>query len=1385
MRRGAPASLVALSVALAVLVHASTASAFWSGRGDASRGVGAAAATSIAGGSTPTASSRGSASLRVRWGASQTDGGRTATGYLVGRRDSATGTRTPATGGCAGVVTTTTCLETGLAVGTWSYDVTPVLGTNWRGATGPASGEVSTGSALVRMARPILGAPLPTEVSGTLTGFVPGEAISYLVDGVPAPGASPATAGSTGGASFVMDLPPGLADGPHTVRLVGNDAIAPSAATASVLVDTTPPVITGVASPPPNAAGWNNTTVRVGGSASDGDGSGYAGTYVTVDGSDPTTSPTAALVTAELELTSTTTVRSYSVDLAGNRSAVEEATYRIDRTPPGMSLSAVEVTGGVWADVANATVFYRGAEAGSFRLLAAVLDPGGSGAASLSTPEHAASSIGFAHVAGTFTTPVGGPYLDNAVSWVAGTTSSPVPIVSVADVAGNVTTINGRIVPDDVAPSGGSLQVSGTPIAPGGYATSTTLRVSMTDAVDTGSGLRAGGRTLLRATAPLTADNGRVECGSYGAYVDVGGGSGPTFDDTVAPGGACYRYRLEVLDNVGNVGRFESNELRVQTSADAALAPSVVGIAAAGGSRSQWVSGTAIYYNPGAAGSFVVDVAARDSVSGVTQVAFPTLAAFTGGGAVTEPTSPGTWRMAYAWTAGGAGSGPGTQAVSATNGAGLTATSSAAFSVLADAAGPTGAAVAVAGLGGTGSRYLASRTVTISVAPGTDAGSGVDASAARLERASAALLSDGTSNGACGAFGGYAPVATAPTTAVTDLVPTDGTCYRYRYTTTDRVGNASEVTSTDVKVDTTPPSLTLGASAGAASAWSSAASTVYYRPGAAGGSFTIAADATDPASGVATFGFPTLPTGWSASSPTTGSRTYSWTAAQPTAPSGPQAVTATNHAGLTSTAGFTVTPDAAAPGAGTITYATGWRATGNVPIGFAAGADGGSGLDLASGRVLRRTAPIVAGACGTFGARQEVTTTTTASGTVVDASVVTDTCYRYEFDVADRVGNLATATSPNTVMVDLVAPTQLLSLTSPVGASMRGDTVYFRGGVAGSFGIVDATTDAAGASSVTFPTAAATGFTHNAETVATSTAGVFTSASFAFTSTAVAPTARTVTVVDPAGNVGSSVVNFVRDATAPTGGSIGYPNAVVSELQVPLTLTAGSDVGAGMAAGGGVVQRASATYTPSSKTCGTFGAFTTVTIASSVDTAVVSGTCYRYQLVASDAVGNTATWSSASVVRVDMSGPRVTAIVSQQANGTAGNGRLEVGDKLILSINEDISTAGTLASYPGTLDSVGGGNVVLTIPGITAGARNTGSTAYLATPGTTASFVLTPTLVNGGANTKLTLAVASIGGAAPAVGIGALSWLTDPAITNTAGSPANTVFTTAATFRLF
>ena len=325
-----------------------------------------------------------------------------------------------------------------------------------------------------------------------------------------------------------------------------------------------------------------------------------------------------------------------------------------------------------------------------------------------------------------------------------------------------------------------------------------------------------------------------------------------------------------------------------------------------------------------------------------------------------------------------------------------------------DTTGPTGGSVDATGLTGTGARYSQSTTLSIALNAGSDP-SGMAPSGAQLLRATAPLTSTAGANGACGAYGAYAAVgANDPGSPVADVVA-DQACYRYQYAVADIFGNATTYTSGDIKVDGTPPAVPALAFSGFTNTyWSGVGSSVFYRSAATPGSFTATANATDAASGIASFTFPALGTNWTSTPGALGVNTYSWSGA-PAAPGTPT-VTATNNAGGTSGGtGFTLVADNTAPSAGSVTYVNGSTGGGTVSVAFTTGTDAGSGVGT---RLLQRAqAPLTGQTCGAYGAFATVAGGTNPTSPVVDTVAATGFCYQYRYVVSDNVGNTTTATS--------------------------------------------------------------------------------------------------------------------------------------------------------------------------------------------------------------------------------------------------------------------------------------------------------------------------------------------------------------------------------------
>jgi Fibronectin type III domain len=1332
---------VAVAVVLVTggLAAASVAWGYWTPSG--ATGSTAAAAATLNQGPTPTVVGEHT-QVKVSWTTGTTSSGRAANGYIVRRYDAVTAVEQTVGAGCSGVITATTCTESGMPGGQWTYTVTPTIGLNWQGPESPHSGVVQTGATTLTLAKSVFGPPFPAVTTGAITGFLPGEGITYELDGSPIAG-SPSVAGLDGTATITsLSIPAGLSDGTHTVAAVGNDPLSPSLAQASILIDTTAPTVTAIITPAPNAAGWNNTSpVTITAAVSTG-GSGLASIAYTDDGSDPSTSPTAINglvngVIATVTATQTTTYKYIAVDNAGNSTPVETLTVKIDTTAPiPTAASLLNVVGGAYLDQPHGITYYRGAVAGSFQLQTSAIDPGGAAASGLASASDTAlngSDAGFSINAGTVSTPAGGPFLLSPVSWAAGTTSNPVGTVVITDVAGNSRVFPAQIVNDSAAPSGGSVTATGLTGPGGDYSQSQTVNLNLAQGTDSGSGLADGSvpadlpDTLLRASAPLSSSDGVANgtCGTYGSYVQVQSNPPASVTDTVPSDHMCYRYEYLVADHVGNVATYTSPDIKVQTTASASLTPSGVGVTPVSGVSSESVSGSTVYYNPASLGSFQVTGSASAPFSGIAQMTFPAITGFTGGGAVTTALSGTTFASTYAWTANSASSSPGVQPLSATNNAGQTATNTSAFTVIADATGPAGGSVDATGLTGTGGRYSTSTTLNIAFSKGTDTASGLASTGAQLSRASASLTA-----GVCGTYGAYNQVgANDPSTPYSDSVPANNTCYRYQYVVSDNVGNQTTYTSPDIEVETgLPATPTLSFSGLSNSYWSGTGSTVYYNPSASNGAFTLTANSSDTAAGVASYTLPTFPSGWSSTAGALGVETYSYTTANPTAPTGAQNVTATSNTGTQSApASFNATPDSTGPAGGSVD-ATGLVGTGgryststSLSIAFSRGTDTGSGLAPAGAQLLRASASLTAGSCGTYGAYAVLVIDPVSPDS--DTVPAAQKCYRYEYVVADNVGNQTTYTSPDikvqTAAASSLTPTNatITPLTGVGSLAVSGSTIYYNPTQSGSFTVSSSASDTgSGVAQVAFPTIA--GFTGGGNVI-TPTAGTTYTTTYSWSANGASPSpgSQSLTAADNAGLTATNNTAFslIADNTGPAGGSVdatglsGTGGRYSTSTTLNIALNKGTDTTSGVAIGGAQLLRASAALSSTGTAngnCGTYGSYTLLAIdpaSPDSDTVPTAQRCYRYEYIVADTVGNQTTYTSpdikvqtATPASLTPTNPTITPLTGTGSQAVSGStvyyNPAQSGSFTVSSSASDASSGVTGMLFPTIAGFTGGGN---------------------------------------------------------------------------------------------
>ncbi|HEX6130767.1 MAG TPA: chitobiase/beta-hexosaminidase C-terminal domain-containing protein, partial [Actinomycetota bacterium] len=616
-----------------------------------------------------------------------------------------------------------------------------------------------------------------------------------------------------------------------------------------------------------------------------------------------------------------------------------------DTTAP--SVPALAYSGFTNASVTGDVVWYRPGAAGAFTVTA--------------TSEDAESTaVGLAYPAlGSGWTGTGGAYAFGAT---AVDPVEPLDVTATND-AGLVSTAGFTVSPDATAP---------------------VTSILCDDAACTGD---------WYATSPVTVALGALDAQSDVAeirYTLDGSDPSPLAGNVyVAPFAvaATTTVRFRAYDRVGNEELVGSEQILIDTTAPTAPALAFSDLDQA---VFDAASGT-VFYRGGGSGGFTVTATAADAQSGVDGYSYPALGAgWTGGGG------------SYDFSAGAAS---GTHSVTATNGAGLEASTP--FSVSADSTAPVTAALCDGLV--CSSDWYTTAPVSVTLAA-TDAQAGVSG---------IVYSTDG--------FATSAPYSGAIAVAETTTVS---------FRATDRVGNVEATKTVTVQVDTTPPDspslaftdLTNAAVTG---------STVYYR-GDAEGTFTILGASQDSESGIPAgdgsgggggggFLFPSLGSGW-----TNVGGSYAFTALA-VDPAEPNTIVVANGADLTTTATVTVTRDASTPVTAVTCNGSAcapWYTSAPVSVALAA-TDTGSGV-----ATLRYT---------TDGS--EPTATSPLYGGPI--AVATTTTIRYR--AADRVGNVSTGST--LVRVDLEAPTVALtdspsdpsSDTSPSFAFASGDpTATFR-----------------------------------------------------------------------------------------------------------------------------------------------------------------------------------------------------------------------------------------------------------------------------------------------------------------------------------------------------
>jgi hypothetical protein len=323
-----------------LLASGSAAFAFWASV--SSSNYAAAAADTLSPVGKPDAAAAGS-SVTVTWQAGSTVAGRPATGYTVARYNAATGgTKTPATGACAGTLTALNCTEQFVPGGTWYYTITPAIAL-WTGAESPRSNGVSTDAIAPTALASV--SPTPNAAGWNNTASVTVNitaqdnaggsgiaSITYAIDS-----STPVTVGAATAAVSVTG------DGNHIVSYFARDNAGNTSATQSqtVKIDTLAPPAPPM-SVPAYVNNTNVTAVPVSGTAEAG---GTVRLTVTDNrgGSNAITVSTTASGTGAWSLSPNlstlnaglVTYKATVTDAAGNTGATTTATATKDTTSPG------------------------------------------------------------------------------------------------------------------------------------------------------------------------------------------------------------------------------------------------------------------------------------------------------------------------------------------------------------------------------------------------------------------------------------------------------------------------------------------------------------------------------------------------------------------------------------------------------------------------------------------------------------------------------------------------------------------------------------------------------------------------------------------------------------------------------------------------------------------------------------------------------------------------------------------------------------------------------------------------------------------------------------------------------------------------------------------
>jgi hypothetical protein len=554
----------------------------------------------------------------------------------------------------------------------------------------------------------------------------------------------------------------------------------------------------------------------------------------------------------------------------------------------------------------------------------------------------------------------------------------------------------------------------------------------------------------------------------------------------------------------------------------------------------------------------------------------------------------------------------------------------------------------------TGSTYASSTSITV-VWTASDAVAGV--ASLSLTRERVAITNAGLcAGGSWAADGASVDVTGESSRGVTGLL--SGYCYRWVLDVIDAADNSTSSTSGERLIDTSAPSLVLGATGGGV--YDSGA-TVYFRAGTTGAlSLNVATEDAQSGVGSVTFGSLSSASGWSPTPALPNSdllapyaQDITWDA---TAGSATMTVVSANLAGGETSVTKSFVADGAAP---VVTFSSPAAFVAQYATTISLAWSESDAAGVASRSVVRQ----VATPSATFDCAGVSWSTdgapTSSSSPRVDTNLATG-CYRFAITLVDNVGNSGTAYSAAILVDTTPPPTPTLNETGS-GSYLSGSTLFFRAGSLGTLTLTASTSDpTSGIASITFSGTAPSGWTMTPSLPTADTTAPY-SIEMDWTAAAAAGWTIEATAQNGAGALSSTAsLSLVADADDPSA-TISSPAGATIAASSALTLAWAESDGTGAGVASRSIQRERAAI-PAAGSC-TGASFSpdgapTTAASSRTDTGLASGFCYRFAITLVDRVGNSATIYSGTVL-IDTSAPTAPSLIASgsgvyqsAANGT-------------------------------------------------------------------------------------------------------------------------------------